>query len=93
MTTTYEDRHLASLWQVDPLVCLASRELESPEDWAPPCGAWDSDHCRDCSLCPGVHAEDCEMGSDIRCSGCGMQHPWHRPDCGTAANQESDSHG
>jgi hypothetical protein len=70
---------------VDPLVCLASRELESPDDWAPPCGAWDSDHCQDCRLCPGVHAEDCEMGSDIRMSCCGGRWPYHNADCGRAA--------
>lgn len=43
---------------VDPVVCLARRE--SPEDGAPLCGAWLSEHCSDCGLCPGLHADDCD---------------------------------
>jgi hypothetical protein len=43
---------------VDPVVCLARRE--SPEDGAPACGAWLSDHCPDCGLCPGAHADNCD---------------------------------
>jgi hypothetical protein len=42
---------------VDPLVCLSHRE--SPEDGAPLCGAWLSEHCPCCSLCPGLHSDDC----------------------------------
>jgi hypothetical protein len=42
---------------VDPLVCLSRRE--SPEDGAPLCGAWLSEHCLGCGCCPGVHADDC----------------------------------
>lgn len=43
---------------VDPLVCLESRV--SPEDGAPLCGAWLSEHCPRCGLCPGLHADDCD---------------------------------
>ena len=66
---------------VDPLVCLASRV--SPEDGAPLCGAWLSEHCPLCGLCPGLHADDCTAprASEIRCPRCGAVFPWHTGDC------------
>lgn len=42
---------------VDPLVCVDTRV--SPEDGAPLCGAWLSEHCPECGLCPGLHTDDC----------------------------------
>lgn len=41
---------------IDPVVCLARRE--SPDDGAPLCGAWLSEHCPECGCCPGLHADD-----------------------------------
>lgn len=64
---------------VDPVVCLALREAAGPEDSAPACGAWESEHCVECLLCPGVHADDCEMAG---CPLCGHASPYHFPWCG-----------
>jgi hypothetical protein len=87
----WEQRHRvpSQRHSVDPLACLASRELHAPQDWAPTCGAWASDHCPDCLLCPGVHADGCRMGSDIRCPRCGEKPPYHRPDCGIPATNHT----
>lgn len=45
--------------ETDPLECLRLRQVTDPDDYAPPCGEWLSDHCPDCQLCPGYHADNC----------------------------------
>lgn len=77
---------------VDPLVCLSRRE--SPEDGAPACGAWLSEHCPDCGLCPGVHADDCTSApqdSDTVCPRCGVRYPWHSTDCALPRSVDCDN--
>jgi hypothetical protein len=45
--------------ETDPVECLRLRQVTAPDDYAPACGEWLSDHCPDCLLCPGHHADGC----------------------------------